>query len=1189
MGEKRWTTDQRTAIDLRGRTLLVSAAAGSGKTAVLTQRIISRLTDPENPADISRMLVVTFTRAAASELKERISAALSEALASDPSDMRLAHQLVKLGSARISTIHSFCFSLIKDNFNSLGLSPGVRIADDAEALIMSTTVMDSLIDELYDEKNAKRAGVDFSALVRNLLSSDRDDTLAKTFLNMYKRVISYPEGVGYFMNCADELRSAGKESFFDTSYGRVIKEYMQDLLSHAEVVYGAAIGYFERDDEFSKKYLPGFASELEYIRSLSDMLKKGVGYAEFSDAVLSFKKSKLGGVKAENKTEESIYHCSMRDDIRDALLKKAAPIFFGCKDDELERIIEDTAYISEHVCRFLTLYEERLLEEKRKRSLVDYNDLERMAYALLVRDGHPTDIARECALELDEIYIDEYQDVNKLQDAIFSAIATNNRIMVGDIKQSIYAFRGAQPEVFNGYRDTLAKYGEGSDDMGNTIFLSDNFRCDSLIIKFMNTVCSKLFLNGSRGLSYSRESDDLRYAKLDDGHTESPAQVVLINTEHDNDAVAEAEYIAQRMLELRREGYGFGDMAVILRKKETIKIFDRVLRERGIPTATNAGEEFFERPEILLVMCILNSVDNPMRDVYLAGMMKSPFFAFTLDELIYIRSFERESSLYESVKLASREDSAIGEKCAAFLCKLDLYRREAAKKSAELLIRYIYEDLSMLAVAPGGESADNAGDAERVRRNLITFYNMARSFSSSSYFGLYNFLQYIDEKAAGENGGEATSEGKDAVSIISVHHSKGLEFPVCFLCRAGGSFNKEELKEKLIIGRECGIGIALKSSDLPLRYDTPLRRAAGLDLIESSIEEEMRVLYVALTRAKEKLIVTASTKDTASLISQCRDNAKMADRHTLISCKSFIEWILTALYGADDDISEYCTVETAQELRSEDIDTAEVKEQEDIEVRDMVNLGGMTADEYYSLFSGRFAFEYPQKHLAQLPSKLTVSKLYPGILDESDDGDQLVREPRIRPLFLEENITVSGAERGIATHVFMQFCDFDFVERNGIAAEIARLVSLGFITAEMAQRINTRHLSAFFDSALYKEMRKSEVLVREKRFNITVKAENFTESEETRDIVSGEEILVQGIIDCFFENGDGSYTLVDYKTDSFSYEDIKERPLEVKKELADRHRTQLSYYRDALERLSGRSVSKTLIYSFALGDSVEID
>ncbi len=1192
MGEKRWTQHQKTAIELRGRTLLVSAAAGSGKTAVLTQRIISRLTDPEDGADITRMLIVTFTKAAAAELKERIAAALSDALASDPSNMRLAHQLASLGNAKISTIHSFCFSLIKRNFNKLGLSPTVRIADEAQALIMSKAAMNSVIDRLYDRQYAERMGIDFTATLRNLLSSDRDDNLADDLLDIYKKVSSYPEGTAYFSRCASELRLCGGDNFFDTSYGRVIKDHCRCLFSHAIGVYRSAVEYFEGDELFSSRYLCTFERELEDIEALLAMLDGGASHAEFSAALKAFKKGKLLGVKEEDKTPQSIYYCSSRTDITKKISADLVGRFFGCDGDELKQITEDTAYLCENIGGILSLYEEKLLEEKQKRSLVDYTDLERMAYSLLVSDGRPTDIARECALEFDEIYIDEYQDVNELQDAIFSSVSTNNRVMVGDIKQSIYAFRGAQPEVFNGYRESLCKYTEGCTDEGNTVFLSDNFRCDSLIIDFMNTVCSTLFTRGSSGISYSREDDDLRYAKIaDEGHTENAAEVVILESDKENDVEREAAYVAQRMIEFNRSGHSFGEMAVLLRKKDNIAVFERVLSSCGIPVAGSVSQGFFEKPEILLISCILNSVDNPMRDVYLAGMMKSPFFGFTLDQLIYVRSFEREASLYEAVKLCSEEESEVGGKCRDLLCKLSEYRSEAEKCSADLLIKYIYEDLSMLEVAQGRVQQEGIEKAMQRRKNLIAFYDMARAFSASSYFGLYNFLQYIDEKALCSSDAEASAPPSDAVRIMTVHHSKGLEFPICFLSVGGHPFNKMDQRDHVIIGRECGIGIAIKKSDLPVRYDTPLRQAAGVSLIENSIEEEMRVLYVALTRAKERLIVTASSKDPQKLISECEVDAAIADRYTLLSCKSFIEWILIALKGEGAAADRYAFVSVIDAEPGQALTLPHEAEQEEQELPlpdDIINPAGLTREEYYALFSSRFSFEYPRGHLMRLPSKLTVSKLYPGILDEGDDGDEQVRTPMARPIFLEEEAAVSGADRGIATHVFMQFCDFERVEKHGVTDEIARLVSLGFISGEMAQRINIKQLSVFFEGELYKKMRLAPTLVREKRFNITVMAENFTDKEQTKASLSGEEILVQGVIDCFFENEDGSYTLVDYKTDSFSYADIKEHPDKVKAVLADRHKTQLSYYREALEKLSGRTVSKTLIYSFALGDCVEI-
>ncbi len=1187
MGEKRWSRGQKTAIDLRDRTLLVSAAAGSGKTAVLTQRIISRLTDESSPCDISRLLVVTFTKAAAAELKDRIAAALTAELAKNPSNARLAKQLVKSGNAKISTIHSFCYDVIKQNFSRLELPLGVRIADEAESILVNRQIMNGIIEDFYDKNNSySEAGMDFSRLMSMFLTSDRDDDAADKLIALYKRVNSYPEGIGFFANCRDELLQAGSENFLETKSGNSIKRFMEKMLSHYISVYKSACELFANDEEYQKKYLPSFECDYESAMRLYFLLfDKESGYTEIRSALSLVTKMALKPIKKELKTDESEYFCEKRKAFHDEI-KKLRENFFAYDSAALEKIMKATAEASGDLYLFLSAYDKRLSEEKKRRSIVDFTDLERLTYDLFVdKEGSITDAARAQAAAFDEIYIDEYQDVNGLQDGIFSAISSNNRIMVGDIKQSIYGFRGAEPTIFSAYRERYPEYKEGSCDRENTVFLSNNFRCDRIIIDFMNAVCSRIFPYAGKSINYQK-ADDLVFSKItEEGAPEYKAETVILETERDNDAQSEAEYVARRIKALHSEGYSYGKMAVLLRKKSAFSDFEQAFKAHGIPTKSTEAEDFFGSREILIVISMLNAIDNPTRDIYLAGILKSPIYCLTLDELVKIRSDYSEGSLYEAIKAYSEEVEMGVGRCSDFLYDLTRYRTLAGRLSVPELIRVIYSETHMTALA-GAEYQNRAEYAQKAAKNLMRFYEMARAYAGSEYCSLCEFIQYINDSM--ESGGMpiASKEeaGGDFVRIMTVHQSKGLEFEVCFISMTGSDFNRSGMRENLIISHDVGFGMGLKTDNAHVRYDTPLRRAAALGVLENDVDEEMRVLYVALTRARARLIVTASVKDADGFIEKQRAAAEVCDRYTVGESRDFISWIMQALLS-DNESGGYCDISVVKPSGEAE---CEAEADEAYEAKEEAKSEDMSIEQYKELFLSRFDKKYSHSAAAQIPSKLTVSKLYPNILEQEDDGDESVRTIMRTPKFIEGEERISGAERGIATHVFMQFCNFENVKRQGIKQEAARLVYEGFISAAAADRINTYTAARFFESEIFADMEKSSAVRREVRFNINLPASEFTQNEEHRAALSGEEVLVQGVIDCFFENPDQTLTLLDYKTDYFTKDELQ-NPQAVAEELKKRHTTQLAYYKTALEKLTGKRVSRALIYSFALSDTVEID
>ncbi len=1210
-----WTEAQKSAIYDRGNTLLVSAAAGSGKTAVLTARILSKLTDREAPLDLSRLLVVTFTKAAAEELRERIAAALTDELSKDPGNKRLANQLLQLGSAKISTIHSFCYQLLRSHFDALGLSAGVRIGDAAEVKLLRKKIMNEVIDGYYEgtDEGDPYAIADFAAF-SDLFITDRDDRLTELFLSLSDKLQSYSEGSEYLRHFAHELEDSA-DGFFDSRFGRGLLGMAAEELDYYERIFSDACAYFSPDEGFAKNYLPAFEAEWRFCH----MLKQAMGRYDqgLTDLIDSHQPITLGrGVKKENQTAESDFYKDRRKDFAAYLQKLRGKVLPESEEVARESCLQ-TAAICRDLYRLIKRFETAMDEEKRRRGILDYQDLERLTLRLLYQNGVPSPIARELQDYYAEIYIDEYQDVNQVQDSIFRAIAgEDNLFMVGDIKQSIYGFRGAAPDIFAGYRTDYPLLGEG-EGQKHTVFLSNNFRCDGPIIDFSNAIFSCLFPTSGR-IGYTA-ADDLICSKQE-GRTDAvPVTVALIEKDTDEEdgemteVDGEAEYVAGEIEKLLREGHRAGDIAILLRSAKTsAPRFEDALRRRGIPTENAAATDFFENAEVRLMLCLLCIIDNPMRDIELTGALMSPLYRFTLDDMITVRRYLPEVSLYEALERYTAEKDFL--KGRYFLEKLEQYRAYADGQPVDKLIWYLYSDTGLLSFAGGQTGAEKAPTSpEEVRANLMLFYDHARSYESGSFKGLYQFIYYIEDIIADQNTIEQSKKGGegDSVRIMTVHQSKGLEFPVCFLCDAGKKINKSDIKANMILDSDYGFAMMLRDDTGFARYSTPLRTASAMNLERKQMEEEMRVLYVALTRARERLYVTAGLKKAAEVAEECRIAASLPHPNLFLRQGCYIKWILTALAGRED-IGEYCRI--LYPAPDTQADAAAVAAQGENTSRENADPAFLReVERYKAMFAERFAFLYPYMEATRTPAKLAVSGLYPRVLDEDEEGvlelfdgeigeeitdeEAADTEPSAlippMPRFMQDSVsevTATAAERGTATHVCMQFCDFDYAEGHGVDAEIKRQTEQGFITEAMAGLIWRGQIAAFFRSPLYKAMRAADLrgeLHREFRFNIKLPASDFTADEEKKAKLAGEYLLVQGVVDALFFDGDG-YRIVDYKTD-YAVRDPDGGITAASKMLADRHRLQLSYYKQACERITGRAVTGVSLYAFCLGEEIPLD
>ncbi|MBQ9085770.1 MAG: UvrD-helicase domain-containing protein [Clostridia bacterium] len=1198
---RNWTAAQLAAMNTKNKTLLVSAAAGSGKTATLTERIIRSITDEKNPGDLEKMLVVTFTRSAAEELKSRIFSALSQTLAKDPANRYLTSQLIKLGSARICTIDSFYLDLIRSNFSLLGLSASFRIADTAEMDILEQRVMEEVIDRFYETDE------NFPNFAECFTGTRSTDKLPEILISLAHRSASVPEGVGFFRIQAEETKrdAEAEVDFFSTSFGKIIREQSIDTVEHCYRIFCEACDTIETSPEQSAAMLPSFEYDRSFCLSLLDALRDPRdAYLRAQACLNSFSPIPRKRLKAEYVTEDSERFNQLRTDLIDKL-RSLRKNYFSKTPDTIRRAMLDTARHTEKLYELLKIYDEQLREEKLRRNMMDFQDIRRYTLKLLVNsDGTPTETATQYAQQFTDIYIDEYQDVDLVQDLIFRSISQpTNRFMVGDIKQSIYSFRGAEPQVFSGYRTAFPDLGRSQAKQSDsaTIFMSENFRCDKHIIEFTNLVCSRIFSVCTNSIGYQPQ-DDLVFSKLPPSpdYQSPPVEVsVLIapkperkkegddaSTEEElpEKKTLEAEYIAQTISHLiatekKADGSPIlpGDIAVLFRSNSMGAYVAEALQKRGILTSQNDGDSYFESPDVLMVLCLLNAVDNPHRDIFLTGTLRSPIYGFSLEDLILIRRGSDSShSLYDALLNYAEGEDELAQRCQAFRSSLESLRQSALTLPIDRFLRILFESEMFISSGLLNEGEHGKGG------NLLRLYEFARTFESGSFKGLYNFIELVNNLIEEGKKMKLPSKGStpDRVNLMSIHQSKGLEFPVCFLCGTASRFNRQDQQESLLFDYPTGIAMKIADSTGFARINTPMREALTANIGSKQTEEEMRVLYVALTRARERLYITASTTQSEEkLMAKAQAKADFCDRHTLLRCSSYLDWILLPFATAENSAScarlsfvslEECQGESPTEAQHPGTDFTQPE----------VNTA------LYETLKEKYSFRYPYSDMKRIPAKLSVSRLSPDVLDTNDTSADLFpkeKKTKIPDFFITGKPSqASAADRGTATHLFLQFCDFRYAKVHGVKEELSRLLSKKFLPENIAELIYQSELEAFFRSELFDTILGARQIIREQRFNVLLSPDAFTEDPLFRKHLEKERLAVQGVIDLIVIDQEGKLCLFDYKTDRLTKEELSNPQLACQR-MNEAHGLQLSYYAHAAELLFERPCDRLAVYSTHAG------
>lgn len=1179
----KWTEAQSRAIETLDRSLLVSAAAGSGKTATLTERIIRSICDPETKADLSRMLIVTYTRAAATDLKNKISEALSKMLAENPLDRHLQLQSLRLANAQISTVHSFCLGVIRENFSEFGVSASLKVMDETEAKVLRADVIQDIIEECYAGvcQALSISAEEFGMIADCITSVQKTGELSEILLGLISKleVRLYAEEI--FAESAQ--RHAAVATDFENSgfYRAIVSELEIELEMHKSKL-AAVLDYVEKDIELFDKFSEYFHREIGFASRLQKALD--VGLDRFFEVAQSYSKQKTPTFPKGRDEGKGLV-----SGVRLAFTKYASDlparinkILTDAKSDTGYRVAEILAQLS---CIY-SEFSKRLWEEKKSRGVCEFNDLERMMLEHLYDKGKKSSLAESLGEKFDYIYVDEYQDINPIQNAIFEAISRpENLFRVGDIKQSIYAFQGGDPEIFSSLR---TRYRPDSE----TIYMSENFRCDSTVIDFVNSIFEKLIPIGNPFFGYTAADDNLVCAKSP--HTSDPtkAKVVLVlpppkdkenpNPEREavGDVIFEAGWVADEIARLLKDGKKNDgspirpcDIAILLQSVNGKgHIFAKELSKRGIPYRTRAKTSLLDSPEGMIMVGLLNAIDNPLRDISLVSAMQSPLFNFTMDELMMIRQKATAGVPFYSALREYCEANPDFTKGSDFLKLLDSYREYARSAPVDKLIMHIYQTTGIYALADDGAK----------KTNLNLFYEAARAFEGGSFKGLYNFIQYLGEASARTGkipGANTASAELDAVIITTMHSSKGLEFPVCFVSYCNQRENNKDLASPLLFHPSLGVSLEILDKSGYVKYENPWFDIIKKSIVRSSREERHRLLYVALTRARERLYVTAGVSSFEKAIENAAVEREALTQGSLTDTGSLIHLVLSCADPQTYDLILHSPVEEVYEDDG-DNDCVAVDDAECCEADD-------TAREKAERVLERLAFEYPHSALTHLPAKLSVSKLSPNILEtyESDEASLEDRQlPKMRKLEeLDTEKSADSAEVGTATHTFLQFCDFE-AAKTDLEAEMKRLCDEGFLPPRYAEIAQHKQLKTFFESDFFARMRKADKLYREFRFNLKLPCDAFTQDAQLKEELAGEELLVQGVIDCFFEE-DGEIVIVDYKTDYLTPWELS-HPEAAAEKLINRHKTQLAYYAEACKRICEKNIRGVYIYSLSAGREI---
>ncbi len=1230
--EKKWTTQQQQVIVLKNRNLLVSAAAGSGKTAVLVERIIQKITDTKHPVDIDHLLIVTFTNAAAAEMRERIGIALAEALEKQPESIHLQRQQTLLHTAQITTIHSFCLYVIRNYFHRIDLDPDFRVAEEGELKLLQSDVLDQVLEQYY-----KEAKPEFLALSETLATGKTDQPFKDTILKLFRFAMSYPWVEEWLLGCKQPFHAASQEEFERLPMTGELLEYLGNLTFQWKEQMKQCHGICLAEDGPA-----AYSERMEQEAAAMEAIAESRSYQEYYEHIRGFSFARLPSLRkfaGDPAKKEQVQ--KLRNEVK-ASVKKITEQFFFQSPEDMRRDMEKCRRAADMLIEVTLAFIQAFSEKKREKNMLDFNDLEHFALKILVdeKTHEPSQTAEELRKNYQEIMIDEYQDSNYVQETILRAVSReaeqgHNIFMVGDVKQSIYRFRMARPELFMEKYHTYSQ----EDSENQRVDLHKNFRSRREVLETVNDIFYKIMNQDIGNITYDEQAAlypgavfpqgepgmfDTRFVVVEPEEDDPETRVQELEAKavgNEIHVLMKNQQVTDQMPSDESEGslrqVHYSDIVILLRSLNGwADTFVKVLGEMGIPARAAAGTGYFSAFEVQTALNLLKILDNPRQDIPLAAVLASPVVGLTGEELAILRVQFPEEKFYQAVLHYQNEEE---------LCKsekvpvLSQKSREKLQKFLQLIQRFrkkvsytpIHQLLYELLEETGYQAYVYAlPDGEVKQANLQMLVEKAIAYEGTSYRGLFHFIRYMEQLqkyevdfplAEGE-------EAEDAVRIMSIHKSKGLEFPVVFVSGMGKMFNSQDIRERVVL--HPGLGIGMDVTDLKRRLRTPglTRQFLARKIAMENTGEELRVLYVALTRAREKLIITGVWKKAAQKLEelgadilgesqqeQTSGDAVPKDRKFLsflkrLNAGTFLQFLLMAAASYPGKYPVQLVTQSQLQTASE----RRLAKEELTKIELFARL--KHADpQWEQKAAKRLSYQYPYEEETVMRTKVSVSELKGRAMDRSAAEEQMQQlvwekekqqdaeskegkvckeeEDHYIPAFMEgvreEN---AGAKRGTAMHRVLECYDFTqpfdtcteqlklMVENQKIERELLELVPVHSLRKFLATSLGQRMQKAAREGKLYKE----------KPFVMGKPA-----NEVLKESSSQEMLLVQGIVDVFFEEADG-IVLLDYKTDR----------VQTGGQLAERYRGQMELYQEAVERALQKPVKEKILYSFCLQEMV---
>ncbi|HFL2425401.1 TPA: helicase-exonuclease AddAB subunit AddA [Clostridioides difficile] len=1273
MSSPKWTKEQLEVIESRECNLLVAAAAGSGKTAVLVERIIQMITSRENPIDIDKLLVVTFTNAAASEMRERIGDAIGKALDENPENKHLQNQLVLLNKSSITTIHSFCLDVIKSNFHRINLDPNFRIGDQTECAILKQEAIEEVFEDLYEERDEG-----FLNLVESYAERGGDKEVQDIILGIYSFAMASPEPKKWLIDSAERFNIDENFDFSQSIWARAILDTVKIEINGLCLNMERALKEVESIEEL-ETFAEKLSVEYKKIADISQACNKSWDEAYKKMASMSFE-NYVKGVKRISKDAPSYIKESKEKakTIRDKTKKSLESIVSATFNKDNDSIREEIKYlynIVKPISSVVLRFEEEYSNKKREKGIIDFNDIEHFALNILTdvdEKGNivPSDIAVGYRNKFYEIFIDEYQDSNLVQEVLLKAVAnteTPNRFMVGDVKQSIYRFRQAKPELF------LQKYNNYNDKKGSShrkIMLYKNFRSREEVVDAVNYIFENIMNENIGEIEYTEKERlnlganfnvDTDEKSIIGGATEihliqkdNKLDDDIINDKDDRinnkeDEIEEEEKLDNIQLEARMvgniikdlmkvnedgkiqkvydkgiDGYRpveFRDIVILLRATSAwAPVFADELMNMDIPTYADVGVGYFDTIEIKTILSLLQIIDNPMQDIPLISVLKSPIFGFTPEDLIDIRVQSKDKIFYEVLKSTAEYDGFTdsqnenesefipSEECINkskdFLIKLKEFKEKSMYMSTDEFIWYLYTRTGYYAYVgalPGGSQR---------QANLKVLFERAKQFEETSLKGIFNFVNFIDKlKKSSSDMGSAKTLGENAnvVRIMSIHKSKGLEFPVVICSAMGKNFNTQDFKKSILYHHNLGYGPQFVDYERRISFPSIAKEALKSKINIENLSEEMRVLYVAFTRAKEKLIITGSTRNIQDSIKRWSNGIESLDtisQYEILKGKNFLDWImpcvlrhrdlsnlleevgLDAVFNVEHNSKWYGKLWNKNDIL---VEKKSDEEKESIEeILEKIDVDNPDSD-YYSEIEEKLNYIYPYEFSTRKPATISVTEIKKIQNNYEEELINTIFEQKVilkKPIFIqneEEREKISGTERGTIVHLVMEVLDLKNVSSvNDIKSQIRGFVSKGIITEKQASIVNPYKIYKFFASNIGKRMLNAEIINREKSIYAQVNMKDIYIYEklinnDDKKLYDNESVMLRGIVDAYFEE-DNQIVLVDYKTDFVNEENINQ--------IIEKYKKQLDLYADIIETLTGKSVKEKCIYLFGVDEAV---